>query len=211
MVVLRHVMVVGGIGVGGGSLVYAAVLAAQRVPGMGRSRCRLGERTGTALRDLGPEFGREPNPQWGVQDDWPQGAARELGVAETFGKTMQGIRFSDCVACGQCITGCPHGAKRFDYLPAAEALGVEIRPLTKAEILMPLRNGWRVVSRERARCAASRRARWCWRAVCWEPSNCCSLRVIAGGPCSICRRCWAARFGRTRRRSPRSCTHPART
>jgi cholesterol oxidase len=52
------------------------------------------------------------------------------------------------VACGQCLTGCPHGAKRFDYLPAAEAAGAEVRPLSKAEILVPLRNGWRVVTRD---------------------------------------------------------------
>ena len=149
--VLRHVMVVGGIGVGGGSLVYAAVLlqpkefqGAWAEAGVDWES-ELAPHYATSARMLG----REPNPQWGVQDDWLQGAARELGVADTFGKTMQGIRFSDCMACGQCITGCPHGAKRFDYLPAAEALGVEIRPLTKAEILVPLRNGWRVVTRER--------------------------------------------------------------
>jgi cholesterol oxidase len=149
--VLRHVIVVGGIGVGGGSQVYAAVLLKPEAfegPGWAAAGVdwegELEPHYATAARMLG----REVNPQWGVQDDWLQAASARLGVADTFGKTPQGIRFADCVACGQCLTGCPHGAKRFDYLPAAEALGVQIRPWTKAEILVPLRDGWRVVTRD---------------------------------------------------------------
>jgi cholesterol oxidase len=147
---LRHVMVVGGVGVGGGSIVYAAVLLKpDRFNGAWAS---LGV---DWAADLAPHYdeaarmlGREPNPQWDIQDDWLRAASEAMGVGSTFGKTPQGIRFADCLACGQCITGCPHGAKVFGYLPQAEALGVEVRPLTRAEILVPRPNGWRVVTRD---------------------------------------------------------------
>ena len=147
--VLRHIMVVGGVGVGGGSIVYAAVLLKPREFSGAWTRTGVDWAT-----ELAPHYeraaqmlGREVNPQWGVQDDWLQAASEQLGVGDTFGKTPQGIRFADCVACGQCITGCPHGAKEFRYLPEAEALGAEVRPVTKAEILVPLADGWRVVTR----------------------------------------------------------------
>lgn len=147
---LRHVMVVGGVGVGGGSLVYAAVLLKPEAfegPGW-----QVGV---DWAAELEPHFaesarmlGRETNPQRGVQDEWLAAAAARMGVADTYGATKQGIRFADCVACGQCITGCPHGAKVFEYLPRAEAAGAVVQPLSKAEILVPLRSGWRVVVRD---------------------------------------------------------------
>ncbi len=147
---LRHVMVVSGVGVGGGSIVYAAVLLKPKQ--FEGAWARLGvdwaEELAPHYETAGRMLGREPNPQWHVQDDWLQAAAQHMGVGETFGKTPQGIRFADCVACGQCITGCPHGAKVFRYLPEAEALGVEVRPLTRVEILVPLPGGWRVVTRD---------------------------------------------------------------
>ena len=53
------------------------------------------------------------------------------GVSDTFGPTPQGIDFTACVQCGQCITGCPYGAKATTadtYLSEAQRLGAEIRP-----------------------------------------------------------------------------------
>ncbi|MCU0295247.1 MAG: GMC family oxidoreductase [Candidatus Nanopelagicales bacterium] len=150
---LRHVTIVGGIGVGGGSIVYAAVLLQPKDFDAAGWR-RVGVDWST---ELGPHFeeaarmlGRERNPQRGVQDEWLRAAAESLGVADTYGATYQGIHFADCVACGQCITGCPHGAKRstdLTYLAQAEALGAQIMPLSKAHILVPLNPGWRVVVR----------------------------------------------------------------
>jgi cholesterol oxidase len=146
---LRHVMVVGGVGVGGGSIVYAAVLL--KPDDFGGAWRGLGVDWASELAPHYDEsarmLGRQANPQWGIQDDWLQAASARLGVGGTFGKTPQGIDFAACIACGQCITGCPHDAKVFRYLPEAEALGVEIKPLTRAEILVPLPDGWRVVSR----------------------------------------------------------------
>ncbi|MFN8125656.1 MAG: GMC family oxidoreductase [Candidatus Nanopelagicales bacterium] len=156
---LRHVTVVGGIGVGGGSLVYAAVLlrpdrATLAAPGW--------QATGVDWHaELDPHFAgsaamlqRQVNPFRGIQDEWLQRAAQKLGVAESYGATPQGIDFDACVQCGQCITGCPYGAKQSmdrTYLRDAEDLGVHIRPTTRVEILVPLGEhgdqGWKVVVR----------------------------------------------------------------
>ncbi len=150
---LRHLTVVGGVGVGGGSLVYAAVLLKPK------SYDAAGWRAAGVdwATELAPHFdeaarmlGRERNPQRGLQDEWLQSAAERMGVADTYGSTQQGIRFADCIACGQCITGCPHGAKsRLDltYLAQAEAAGVRSPRCPRHDILVPRDPGWRVVVR----------------------------------------------------------------
>lgn len=150
---LRHLTVVGGIGVGGGSLVYAAVLLRPEhfdAPGWQAAGVDWAAELDRHYDEAGRMLGRERNPQRGLQDQWLQAAAERLGVGDTYGATYQGIRFADCIACGQCITGCPHGAKQstdITYLAQAEALGAVIQPLSKAEILVPYAGGWRVVVR----------------------------------------------------------------
>lgn len=150
---LRHLTVVGGVGVGGGSIVYAAVLLKPKnfdSPGWVNAGVDWRAELEPHFEQAGQMLGRERNPQHGIQDDWLRTAAQQLGVEDTYGATYQGIRFADCIACGQCITGCPHGAKQstdLTYLAQAEALGAQIRPLSKAHILVPLPHGWRVVTR----------------------------------------------------------------
>jgi len=150
---LRHVTIVGGVGVGGGSIVYAAVLLKPKdfaATGWTATGVDWGPELEPHFEQAAQMLGRERNPQRGLQDEWLQAAADRLGVGESFGSTYQGIRFADCIACGQCITGCPHGAKRstdLTYLAQAEALGARIQPLAKAHILVPRVNGWRVVIR----------------------------------------------------------------
>ncbi len=150
---LRHLTVVGGVGVGGGSIVYAAVLLQPRsfdAPGWTRAGVDWADELAGHFQQAGLMLGRERNPQRGLQDQWLQAAAESLGVGQTYGATYQGIRFADCIACGQCITGCPHGAKRstdLTYLAQAEELGAQIRPLSKVHILVPLNPGWRIVTR----------------------------------------------------------------
>ncbi|MFN8184004.1 MAG: FAD-dependent oxidoreductase [Candidatus Nanopelagicales bacterium] len=152
--VLRHLTVVGGIGVGGGSIVYAAVLLRPEhfdAPGWQRAGVDWAAELAPHFDVAGNMLGRERNPQRGLQDEWLQAAAERLGVGHTYGATYQGIHFAECVACGQCITGCPYGAKQstdITYLAQAEQLGARIQPLSKAEILVPLNPGWRVVTRD---------------------------------------------------------------
>jgi cholesterol oxidase len=150
---LRHVVVVHGIGVGGGSLVYAAVLLrptahAWEAPGWGATgldwAAELDEHYATASRMLGVET----NPYASAQDRWLESAAGAMGAGSTYAATPQGISFADCVRCGACITGCPHGAKNSvdrTYLAAAEDLGARITPRSKVERLERLPGGgWRL-------------------------------------------------------------------
>lgn len=129
---LPHVFALGGVGVGGGSLVYAAVLL-EPSGTVFDDPCWAGadwqsELAGhyeTAARMLG----RRVNPTFGAQDEWLRDAARRLGVLDTFAPTPQGIDFDACTSCGACLTGCDVGAKNTierTYLAAAEELGAEV-------------------------------------------------------------------------------------
>ena len=98
--VFRHVAIVRGIGVGGGSLVYAAVLlepkeAFYKDPAWRALspdwRQELAPHYDTAKRMLG----RTPNPYHGIQDDWLRGAAERMGAAGSFDTVPQGIFFGD--------------------------------------------------------------------------------------------------------------------
>jgi cholesterol oxidase len=150
---LRHVVVVHGIGVGGGSLVYAAVLLrptehAWQAAGWGATGLdwagELDEHYATASHMLGVET----NPYASAQDRWLESAARELGAGSTYAATPQGISFADCVRCGACITGCAHGAKNSidrTYLAQAERLGARVTPRSKVERIERLPGGgWRL-------------------------------------------------------------------
>jgi cholesterol oxidase len=107
---LRHVVVVHGVGVGGGSIVYAAVLLrptdeAWHAAGWAATgldwQGELDEHYATA----GAQLGVETNPYSSDQDRWLSAAATSLGAGSTFAATPQGISFADCVRCGSCLTG----------------------------------------------------------------------------------------------------------
>ncbi|MEI6621687.1 MAG: GMC oxidoreductase [Actinomycetes bacterium] len=144
--VLRDVVVVSGVGVGGGSIVYAAVLLeptaeAFSADGWSRTGRDWNSELSPHYQTAATMLGRQTNPNVGFQDEWLKESARLQGVLDTFGPTPQGIDFSACIGCGQCITGCPHGAKNSldqNYLALAEQLGAVIRPRSLVEILMPL-------------------------------------------------------------------------
>jgi cholesterol oxidase len=97
--VFQHVAIVRGIGVGGGSLVYAAVLlepkdAFYRDPSwsdLGDWKAELDPHYASAKRMLGVT----PNPSHGIQDHWLRAAAERMGVADTFDTVPQGIYFGD--------------------------------------------------------------------------------------------------------------------
>ena len=158
--ILRDVTVVGGVGVGGGSLVYAAVLLrpearALTAPGWAAAGVDWDRELAAGYATAARMLGRQVTPELGVQDEWLRRAAVDMGVGETFGPTPMGIDFSRCRRCGQCITGCPYGAKATTadtYLAAAERAGARIRPECTVEILVPLGDrgdeGWKVVVRE---------------------------------------------------------------
>ena len=151
--VFRHMGVVRGIGVGGGSLVYAAVLLEPKdnfyQDPAWRNLCQNWK------NELAPFYkkakkmlGVTNNPYKGIQDEWLENTSSEMNAHETFDTVPQGIYFGDpdqyiedpvlegigpkrrgCNQCGKCITGCSHGAKNSldqNYLYLAEKLGVQI-------------------------------------------------------------------------------------
>ncbi len=150
---LRHVMIVHGVGVGGGSIVYAGVLLhpkpdAWEAPGWAVTGVDWSAELAPHYDVAAGMLGRQTNPYVSAQDTWLKSAATDLGVPGTFAPTPQGISFADCVRCGACITGCPHGAKNSidrTYLARAEELGVRVRPRSKVVRLARLSGGgWRL-------------------------------------------------------------------
>jgi len=167
----KHVNIVGGVGVGGGSLVYAAVLL-KPLPFFYQDPAWNG--LGINWRDeLKPHFqtaskmlGVTPCPIHHIQDEALRKTAESLGVEDTYGTVPLGIYFGDpeketpdpyfegagparrgCTSCGSCLAGCEPGAKNTldeNYLYLAENLGAEILPTRKATLIHPLADGYEV-------------------------------------------------------------------
>jgi cholesterol oxidase len=183
---LRHVLVLHGTGVGGGSLVYANNLIhpddeVLRRPEWGAADWaeRLAPHYDEALRMLGavecPELGRT--------DEWLATVARDLPGAGPLRPNPVGVFFgapgvevpdpyfggegpvrAGCTRCGACMVGCRVGAKNTldkNYLWFAERLGARIVPETEALGIRPVEGGYTVETR---RALGLRRPRRTWTA-----------------------------------------------
>jgi cholesterol oxidase len=152
--IMRHVGIIGGVGVGGGSIVFGGVLlrASDDVLGAGDWaaagvdwRRELTPHYATAERMLGAS----PNPWVGGQDRHLATAAAAMGVADSYRSDLPlGITFGPpgtdvgdpwfggegpervaCRGCGGCLTGCPFGSKNSldrNYLWFAERRGARV-------------------------------------------------------------------------------------
>ena len=165
----KHATIVGGAGVGGGSLVYAAVLlepkkAFYQDPAWGL----LGHNLEAELRPhyltAAKMLGRVTCPTSHIQDSYLKQTAEALGVGDTYGPVPLGIYFGDehtpdpffdgkgpmrngCTECGACLAGCAPGAKNTldkNYLYLAEKNGVQILPEHKATMIEPIKDGYRI-------------------------------------------------------------------
>ncbi len=175
MSLLRNVMVLSGAGVGGGSLVYGNTLyepfpsffTDARWSHITDWRAELTPFFDQAKRMLGVVA----NPTMTAADEVMRAVAEEMGVAETFGPTPVGVFFgepglevddpyfggvgparSGCTECGECMTGCRHGAKNTllkNYLFLAERGGAEVHPLTTVTGIRPRADGRYEVTTER--------------------------------------------------------------
>ncbi len=164
---LKDVMVLSGAGVGGGSLVYANTLYEPLPPFFADRqwahitdwRAELAPYYDQAERMLGVV----PNPTHTPSDVEMQAVAEELGVGDTFRPTPVGVFFgepgvevddpyfggagpkrSGCIQCGECMTGCRHGAKNTllkNYLFLAERAGAVVHPLTTVTGVRPAPGG----------------------------------------------------------------------
>ncbi len=170
---LRNVMVMSGAGVGGGSLVYANTL--YRPPA---SFYKTGSWAGIAdwQRLLEPYFtqaekmlGVVNNPFFSPSDDALSRLAQRSGKGDTFRLTPVGVHFGEagktvkdpffggkgpertgCLNCGECMTGCRHGAKNTlvkNYLYLAESAGAEVRELTTVTDIIDGKDGFTIKTR----------------------------------------------------------------
>lgn len=164
----RHVTLVRGVCVGGGSHVYAAVLLKPKDEfykdsawsGMGIDwKTELAPHYDIASAMLG----MTENPVKDIQDAYLLKTAEKMGVEQTFGPTPNGIYFgtpevmapdpffdgkgphrAGCHLCGRCLTGCPHGSKNTldkNYLYLARRLGAVILPFRKVTTILPRETG----------------------------------------------------------------------
>lgn len=170
---LRNVMVMSGAGVGGGSLVYANTLYRPPV-----SFYNTGSWAGIAdwQRLLDPYFtqaekmlGVVTNPFFSPSDDALSRLAQRAGKGDTFRLTPVGVHFGEagktvrdpffggkgpdrtgCLNCGECMTGCRHGAKNTlvkNYLYLAENGGAEVRELTTVTDIIDGKDGFTIKTR----------------------------------------------------------------
>jgi cholesterol oxidase len=172
LTLFRHVLVLHGCGVGGGSLVYANQLL---VPpdevftrsewGPGDWKARLAPHYEEARRMLGAT----PSPRIGRADEILREVAAELRKEDTFHLNDVGVFFGEpgatvpdpyfggrgperagCTFCGACMVGCRIGAKNTldrTYLHLAEGLGTRIVPETEVTGVYPVDGGYGVQSR----------------------------------------------------------------
>jgi cholesterol oxidase len=176
LTLLDDVLVLGGAGVGGGSLVYANTLLvppdrAFESPGWPRDRnwkAALAPHYVTAQHMLGVTE---------VPTDYPadlllKRAADQIGKGDTYRRQRVGVFFGEagktvpdpyfggkgpdrtgCTACGGCMVGCRFGAKNTldkNYLWFAEKLGVEIIPERLVTVVRPIEGGGYEVETERS-------------------------------------------------------------
>jgi cholesterol oxidase len=164
---LKDVMILSGAGVGGGSLIYANTLYEPKPPFYSDPqwghitdwRDELAPYYDQAKRMLGVV----PYPHLTPSDEVMKAVADEMGAGDTFGPTPVGVFFGQpgveaddpyfggvgparrgCIQCGECMTGCRHGAKNTllkNYLYLAERAGATVHPMTTVVTVRPLPDG----------------------------------------------------------------------
>ncbi len=173
MTFFEHVTIFSGVGVGGGSLVYANTLPVPKAEFF-----RTGSWSG--LRDwqveLAPHYvtakkmlGAVRSPQLQLGDEVLRDMAREMGREKDFGPTDVAVYFGEpgkrvpdpyfdgqgpertgCTHCGACMTGCRVGAKNTldkNYLWLAERLGMTLLAETEVTAVRAQGGGYAVEAR----------------------------------------------------------------
>ncbi|HLL45467.1 MAG TPA: GMC family oxidoreductase [Longimicrobiaceae bacterium] len=165
---LRHLTAVSGVGVGGGSLVYANTLP---VPGDAFFDAPGWRHLADWKAELAPAYGRARRmlgatryPRSTFPDEVMAAVARDLGreghlhpvEVGTFlgepGKTVpdpyfggEGPARTGCTHCGGCMLGCGMGAKNTldrNYLYLAERRGAEVCPEHEVDWIRPVEGGY---------------------------------------------------------------------
>ncbi|GAA4581119.1 GMC family oxidoreductase [Planotetraspora phitsanulokensis] len=167
------VMVLAGAGVGGGSLVYANTLYEPLDPFFDDPQW---SRITDWKSELAPYYdqakrmlGVARNPTVTPADEVMRKVAERMGVGDTFHLAPVGVFFGapgvevddpyfggvgprrrGCLECGECMTGCRHGAKNTlvkNYLHLAENAGATVHPETTVTSVRPIDGGYEVTAR----------------------------------------------------------------
>jgi cholesterol oxidase len=173
--VLKDVVILAGAGVGGGSLNYANTLYEPLEPfyqdpqwaQITDWRSELAPFYTQAKKMLGVVT----NPTVTKSDREMQRLAEQFGKSDTFHLTPVGVFFgrdgrkepgktvedpffggvgpdrTGCIECGECMTGCRHGAKNTlntNYLALAERAGADVHPLTTVTNVRPVGDGYAI-------------------------------------------------------------------
>ncbi|MFF5987684.1 GMC family oxidoreductase N-terminal domain-containing protein [Prauserella flavalba] len=171
MTPLKDALVLTGAGVGGGSLVYANTLyeppdafyADRQWAHITDWKAELAPYYDQAKRMLGVTR----YPLISPADEVMREVAEDMGIGHTYGPTPVGVYFGEegtkpgvrvpdpffggvgpqrrtCTHCGECMTGCRHGAKNTmvkNYLYLAEQAGARVHPMTTVTEVRPLPGG----------------------------------------------------------------------
>jgi cholesterol oxidase len=160
----RHITILSGVGVGGGSLVYANTLPKPKSAffnqgswaGLENWESELAPFYDTAAKMLGAAV----NPLLAESDRALQKLAQQINKANNFSPTTVGVFFGEpektvedpyfngkgperkgCIHCGACMTGCRQNAKNSldkNYLHLAQDLGVTVLPEHEVVGVKPL-------------------------------------------------------------------------
>ena len=170
---LRNVMVMSGAGVGGGSLVYANTLYRPPVSffktGSWATMCDWQKELTPYYDQAERMLGVETNTFMSPADIELKKAADQLGYGNSFQMAPLGIHFGEagkevadpyfggvgpsrtgCINCGECMTGCRHGAKNTlvkNYLYLAETAGAEVIANTTVTDIVESSDGFEVQTR----------------------------------------------------------------
>lgn len=184
--VLKGLMVLHGVGVGGGSLGYANVLEIPSDETFATPAWNQGRPWGEVLR---PHYetarrmlGVARNPRLWKADEVFATIARERGREDSFRATDVGVFFGEpkvtvpdpyfngqgpdragCQHCGGCMVGCRHNAKNTlpkNYLHFAEKLGVEILAECEVTDVQPLKADQAKLNGERYEVIFQSSTRW---------------------------------------------------
>lgn len=163
----RHMTVFSGVGVGGGSLVYANTLP---TPGKEFFQASTWAHLGEWEEELAPHYetalrmlGANETPFSTPTDDALRAVAEKRGESDRFTSTRVAVYFGEegvevpdpyfdgegptrtgCDRCGGCMIGCRNNAKNTldkNYLHLAEKRGMELRPNTEVVAVRALREG----------------------------------------------------------------------
>ena len=170
----RHVTIVSGVGVGGGSLVYGNTLPVPRSQffrapswaNLADWEHELAAHYQTARHMLGAT----PNPHTTICDDVLREVAGDIGRPDSFQMTDVAVYFgkpgvtvpdpyfggegparTGCIFCGGCMTGCRFNSKNTldkNYLYLAERRGLRIQPDTLVTAVRPRDGGGYTVEAE---------------------------------------------------------------